>query len=136
MNVYKPLKRILICEEHVAITGNFIDAAILNYMIECTDLAHDFDKIVSDATKHETLRSAAYPEKSNGWFRKSANEISEETMLGMSHSSIMKHVKKLVSLGFIEERSNPNSKLDKAKQYRVNTNNIADAVYSFIELRT
>ncbi|WP_066638367.1 hypothetical protein [Desulfolucanica intricata] len=56
----------------------------------------------------------------NGWIYKSAEELSEETMLKMSASSIRKHLKELIDKGWLLERTNPIHKWDRTKQYRVN----------------
>ena len=91
------LKRAVIKEEFVALTGDFKKAIILNQLNEVADcfLAH-------------------------GWICKKAEELSEETMLGLNVNSMRDHIKYLVERGWVSERTNPAYKWDKTLQYRVN----------------
>lgn len=114
------LKRAVIKEELVALTGNYVDAIILNQFIYWSERIKDFDtyqfeeKQIADRCDEEFI-----PNYSNGWIYKKAEQLSEETMLGLSPSNIRKHIQNLISKGFIIERNNPKYKWDKTKQYRV-----------------
>lgn len=114
------LKRIVIKEEFVALTGNYVDAIILNQFIYWSERVKDFDeyqreeKQIADRCDEEFT-----PNYSNGWIYKKAEQLSEETMLGLSASNIRKHIQNLVNKGFLAERNNPRYKWDKTKQYRV-----------------
>jgi DNA-binding transcriptional MerR regulator len=55
-----------------------------------------------------------------GWIYKSAEELAEEVMLGVSANTIRKYTGKLVDKGYIKRRNNPRYKWDKTFQYRVN----------------
>lgn len=108
MTELSKLKRIIIKEEYVAITGDFVKAVILDRFIYCSKI------ILTDIT--------------DGWFYKTAEELSEETMLGLSVASMRTHIKALVDLNFISERNNPKYKWDRTKQYRVNLVEIVKAL--------
>ncbi|MEI4618361.1 winged helix-turn-helix domain-containing protein, partial [Bacillus cereus] len=54
-----------------------------------------------------------------GWIYKTADDMSAETMLGMSKSSIGRHLETLLENGWLERRKNPNWKGDNTYQYRV-----------------
>lgn len=116
------LKRIVIKEELVALTGDYRKAIILNQFLYWTERVKDFDKFIIE----EKLRLEKDGEKNNynlqnGWIYKTSEELSEETMLGLSKSNIRLHIKSLIESGWIDERVNPNFKWDKTMQYRVNT---------------
>lgn len=103
------MKRIYIKEEFVKIAGDYIGAILLEYL-----------------TKFE-----------DEWIRKTADEISNETMINMSHQFVRKNLKSLETKGFINSRINPNNRFDKTLQYRVDFEQIEKALkkegYSYIE---
>ncbi len=115
------LKRIVIKEELVALTGDYRKAILLNQFLYWTERVKDFDKFINE----EKIRYELEGEKNklklqNGWIYKTSDELSEETMLGLSKSNIRAHIKCLIENGWIDERVNPNFKWDKTMQYRVN----------------
>lgn len=55
-----------------------------------------------------------------GWIWKSCNELIEEAMLSVTHVTARNYLKDLCEKGYLFERSNPENKWDKTKQYRVN----------------
>lgn len=115
------LKRSVIKEELVAITGDFINAIILNQLIYWSERIRDFDKFI----EQEKIIAKSHGEKitidpTHGWIYKSAEELSEETLLKISKQNMRLHIKKLISLGYVQERNNPKYKWDKTKQYRLN----------------
>ena len=115
------LKRIVIKEELVALTGNYINAILLQQFIYWSERVKDFDKFI----EQEKIRSQKYSDTpcnfdaQNGWIYKSAEQLSNETMLGLSNSNIRKHIKELIKHGWIMQRTNPKYKWDKTLQYRV-----------------
>lgn len=116
----KPLKRVVIKEELVELTGDFRSALILNQFIYWSERMHDTDNFIRQekerAIKHQMEVSI---EESNGWIYKSAEELNEELMVGMSKSTIGKYIKQLVEAGYLYQRGNPNYKWDKTLQYRI-----------------
>jgi len=104
------MKRILIKEEFVEITGDYIGAILLEYLTHFEDV----------------------------WTKKTADEISEETMLGMSHQFIRKNLELLEAKGFVNSRNNPINRFDKTLQYRVDYEQIEEALkskgYSYSEV--
>ena len=126
---HKKLKRAVIKEELISITGNYIDAIILNQLIYWSERVRDFDKFIEqEKTIAERHGEDVNFEPTCGWIYKTADELSEETMLGLSKSNMRQHLKKLLSLNFIQERENPKYRWDKTKQYRVNIANIQIAL--------
>ena len=120
MSEARRLKRAIIKEEYIAITGDFQKAVILNQFIYWSERISDFD----DFIRQENKRAADYGEDEQdltcGWIYKTAEELSEETMLGLTTAGMRNHIKALVEMGFISERNNPKYKWDRTKQYRVN----------------
>ncbi len=115
------LKRIVIKEELVALTGDYRKAIILNQFLYWTERVKDFDKfIIEEKLRYEKDGEESSLGLQNGWIYKTSEDLSEETMLGLSKSNIRLHIKSLIESGWIDERVNPNFKWDKTMQYRVN----------------
>ena len=117
----KKLKRAVIKEELVELTGDFRPALILNQFIYWIEKMYDTDKYILDekerALKHEIEVSI---DESKGWVYKTAEDLNEELMIGMSVPTIRKYIKQLVEQGYLVQRKNPKYKWDKTMQYRVN----------------
>ena len=119
------LKRAVIKEELVELTGNYVDAILLNQFIYWSERVEDFDDFVrEEKARAEQNGYEVKIDLMNGWIYKKAEELSEETMLGLSNSNIMRHIKSLVEAGWLEQRRNPKNKMDKTYQYRVNISKI------------
>ena len=110
------LKRVVIKEELVALTGNYVDAILLSQLLYWSERVKDFDLFL----KQEAELEGREPDKCFfGWIYKSYEALSEETMLGLSPSNIKKHIETLHKSGFIEIRQNKN-KWDRRKEYKIN----------------
>lgn len=127
----KKLKRAVIKEELVAVSGNYIDAIILQQFLYWTDRVSDFDDFQDEEREIARKSGVEYePHYSFGWIYKSAKELSEETMLGLSDSSVRSHVQNLINKGFLLERNNPNYKWDRKKQYRINLTHLQQELFA------
>lgn len=116
----KKLNRAVIKEELVILTGDFKLAIILNQMIYWSERVKDFDKfIIEEKNRYQLEDKETDLELQNGWIYKTAEELAEDTLLGISASNMRTQIKKLISDGFITERTNPKFKWDRTKQYRV-----------------
>ena len=117
----KPLKRVVIKEELVELTGDYRPALILNQFIYWIERMYDADKYILEE-KERALKEdmEINMDESKGWIYKTAEELSEELMTGMSKSTIGRYIKELVSAGYLHQRRNPKYKWDKTMQYRVN----------------
>jgi DNA-binding transcriptional ArsR family regulator len=124
----RKLKRAVIKEEFVAITGNFIDAVILNQFIYWSERVKDFDEYIKQENDRAKKCGQNPQDLTGGWIYKTADDLSSETMLGLSASNMRLHIKALEKAGFISERTNPKYKWDRTKQYRVNLNEIVVAL--------
>lgn len=117
----RKLKRAVIKEELVALTGDFVQAVILNQLLYWTERVNDFDAFLAEEAKRKEAHGEdASLELNNGWIYKKAEELADETMLTVSPNTIRSKLKALVSAGFVSQRTNPRYKWDKTMQYRVN----------------
>jgi hypothetical protein len=116
----KPLKRVVIKEELVALTGDFRPAIILNQFIYWIERMKDTDRYILEE-KERALKEQleVSMDESNGWIYKTAEELNEELMVGMSKATIGKYINQLVEAGYLSKRNNPKYKWDKTLQYRV-----------------
>lgn len=128
----KKLKRVVIKEELVALTGKVNEAIVLNQMIYWSERVKDSDKFV----KEELDRARKFADGStesleeiketleSGWIYKKSDEMIEETMLGVSRKTMDRIFESLVKNEWLDRRRNPKYKWDKTWQYRVNLNKI------------
>ncbi|WP_027365837.1 hypothetical protein [Desulfotruncus alcoholivorax] len=117
----KKLKRVVVKEEYVKLTGDIAKAIILNQFIYWSERVQDFDKFITEEQERcQQDGTKISIQLSNGWIYKSSEELSSETMLNISASNIRNHLKDLIKNGWISERTNPVHKWDRTKQYRVN----------------
>lgn len=115
------LKRVVIKEELVELTGDFKYALILNQFIYWTERRRDFDKFIEEEKKRaKTEGKELQINKTGGWVYKSSDDLADELMLGKSKTTLSRYVKELEDMGYLESRQNPDYKWDKTKQYRVN----------------
>jgi hypothetical protein len=123
----RKLKRAVIKEELVALTGDAVKALLLNQLLYWTERAWDFDQFIEEekARAERNGRRVIMP-LTKGWITKTADQLSEELMIGLSKSNIRRHILCLVERGWIEERENPNDRWSRTKQYRVNLIKIRD----------
>lgn len=131
MNNINKLKRAIIKEELVALTGDFTKAVILNQFIYWSERVRDIDKFIEEEIRRlNTEGMDSNISKQHGWIYKTAEELSEETMLGLSPSTIRRHVKVLVEKGWLSERKNPKYRWDNTLQYRPNIIKIQKDLHS------
>ena len=119
------LKRVVIKQELVELTGDYRAALILNQFIYWTERMRDTDKYIREEKERAIKEDISVDiSESNGWIYKSAEELNDELMVGMSKPTIRKYIKQLIEQGYIHERQNPKYKWDKKTQYRLNLYNI------------
>ena len=123
----KRLKRVVIKEELVELTGGHITALILNQFLYWTKRTNDFDKFIKEElSRDETSKMKLR----NGWIYKSSEQLKDELMLDLSPKTIRRRIQELVEMDYIDERNNPNFKWDKVLQYRVNINKVQSDLQS------
>lgn len=113
----RALKVSLVREELVELTDDPLIAIVLNQLLYWTQRVKDFDLLLEEE-KHFNPECNVSPR--HGWIYKTADELTEETMLRVSRPTMRKYLKILVEKGWVDERDNPHYKWDKTVQYRVN----------------
>ena len=119
---FKGLKRAVIKEEFVALTGDLEKAILLNQFIYWSERIRDFDNFIEEEQERNE-REGMDPiniELQNGWIYKDMDELKEEVMFTSSVSTIGRKLIDLVEKGWLDRRRNPKYKWDKRYQYRVN----------------
>jgi len=119
------IKKAVIREDLLAITGDFRKAIILNQFIYWSERVSDADKFIEKENEIAKNNGEEEKELFYGWIYKNAEELAEEVMLGLSASQIRRYISDLVKLGYISKRTNPKYKWDRTLQYRVNLVKIA-----------
>lgn len=142
----RPLKRVVIREEFVSLVNAYchepskkrvstpyITAILLAQLLYWETKCRDYDSFrTEEYNRLEQMERFSHgrepdatpvqpPVLTHGWIYKSAQELSEETMLGLSDATILTHLRRLLSIGVLEKRNNPNYHWDRRLQYRVNT---------------
>lgn len=118
----RPLKRVVIKEELVELTGEYLAALVLNQFIYWSERVNDYDKMLSEEysrLENEGIKTDEEVQFKNGWIYKSAEEMNEELMVDMTEPTIRKRMTKLVEKKWLQRRRNPKYKQDRTYQYRV-----------------
>lgn len=110
-------KLAVIREEFVALTGNPFIAVILNQLLYWTKRLPDFDHLMEEEFSSPLPLT---PSCECGWFYKTSNELTEETLLCLSRYTMRNYLRFLIEEGWISERLSPQNKWNKTTQYRVN----------------
>ncbi len=115
----KKLKRVVIKEELIALTNDFLEALILNQMLYWSQRVKDFDQFILEE-KNRRPDEVVNISDSKGWIYKKAVDLHDELMLGKSFSrpTVSRRIDSLVKKGFIDKKKEKN--WDKTSQYRVN----------------
>lgn len=121
----KKLKRVIIKEELVELTGNYVDAVLLGQLLYWSERVSDFDEFIKQEAEAENKEPDGLR---YGWIYKSYDELSQETMLGLSKSNIKRHIDNLINLGLVSTRQNRN-RWDNRKEYKLNINCIQQKLH-------
>lgn len=113
----------IIRREFVELTGNLFSAVILNQLLYWTLRVKDFDYLLEEERKYQPSCNVS---PRHGWIYKKAEELNEETMLGLSPPSIRKYLKLLIDEGWVDERDHPTERWNKTTQYRVNVRRLQE----------
>jgi hypothetical protein len=126
----RPLMRAVIKEEYVVITGDMMEAVILNQMIYWSERVGDFDKFIAEEQARQSQEAPIENTMPllHGWIHKSSLELKEEIMSMDSAKTISRKLDNLVAKGFLDRRNNPQALYDRKYQYRVNFTVIIEAL--------
>ena len=126
MDKARTLRRVVIKEEYVLLTGDHASAVLLSQIEYWTVRTRDFDRFLAEEKNRSKMegREIALP-LLHGWIYKTAEDLSAETMMGLSANTIRARLRVLVERGWISERNNPDHSWDRTKQYRFNARAVA-----------
>lgn len=132
----RKLKRAVIKEELVELTGDFKEAVVLNQLIFWSERVKDSDQFIHEELERQRKFADGSVESAediienlqNGWIYKTADEMVEEVMITVSKRTMERVFISLVEKDYISRRRNPKYKWDKTWQYRVNLNKIQIAL--------
>lgn len=119
------IKKAVIREDLLSITKDYRKAILLNQFIYWSERISDADKFIEKENEIAKNNGEVERELFYGWIYKTAEELADEVMLGLSTSQIRRYINDLVELGYLSKRNNPKYKWDRTLQYRVNLVNIA-----------
>lgn len=119
------IKKAVIREDLLSITKDYHKAILLNQFIYWSERVSDADKFIEKENEIAKNNGEAERELFYGWIYKTAEELADEVMLGLSASQIRRYINDLVDLGYLSKRNNPKYKWDRTLQYRVNLAKIA-----------
>jgi DNA-binding MarR family transcriptional regulator len=122
----RSLKRAVLREEFVALTGDAFQALVLNQFIYWVQKVNDFDDFLREEQERNPDCNVSLR---HGWIYKKAQELIEETMLQMSDITMRRIIKVLIEKGWIEERTNPDNRWNKVLQYRPDLKKIQQDLY-------
>lgn len=116
----REIKKAVIWEDLVGLTGDYRDAVILSQLLYWLPRMRDTDAYLT-AERERMARSGAGADLgvSHGWIYKTAEELSKETMMGLAVSTTRKCLQRLVDRGWVQQRHNPKYQWDRTWQYRV-----------------
>ncbi|MGJ9383211.1 hypothetical protein [Salipaludibacillus sp. CF4.18] len=121
------LKRVVVKEELVGLTGKVNHAIVLNQMVYWSERVKDAKQFADEEVKRKKEYTDQSPEEledfalslKSGWIYKTSDQMVEETMNVVSRKTIDRIFSSLVESGWLLRRKNPNYKWDKTYQYRV-----------------
>lgn len=117
----RKLKRVVIKEEFIELTGNLNEAVLLNQLLYWQERVNDYDNLLAEEiSRMQETGIEPNVEISNGWIYKKAEELAEETLLKASRQTIRNTINKLIEKGYVLQRRNPKYNWDKTLQYRIN----------------
>jgi hypothetical protein len=126
----KKLKIAVIREEYVAITNDHQLALVLNQFIYWSERIYDFDQFIEEENTNRLTTGKEALSLNHGWIYKTADKLADELMMKCDGKTIRTYCQKLVKMGYLAERNNPENKWDKKKQYRVIFRNVINDLHS------
>lgn len=126
------LRRVVIKEELVALTGGYIEALVLNQFLYWEARRRDYTRFLAEEVERAKKAEAAGAvpagaaeylnglDLGHGWIYKTAEELAVELMIGKSPQTLRRYIARVVEQGLVAERRNPYHAWDRCYQYRVN----------------
>ena len=117
------LKRVVIREELVELTGHWMQALILNQFLFWLDHMRTVDRYLQEEAQR--AGQGEEPDLTEGWIYKTAAELADDLMVKSSRQTMRRHLGELVEKGWLHERTNPKYEWDRTLQYRPDLTKIA-----------
>jgi len=124
----RPVRRVVLKEEYVALTGDTESAILLNQIDYWAKRTYDIDKYLAEEearARHDAQPNQVYP-YTHGWIYKSVKEWTIECMFSLKETMVRARLKSMIKAGWISERDNPYHPWDHKKQYRFNAVKVAE----------
>ena len=93
------IKKAVIREDLLSITNDYRKAIILNQFIYWSERVSDADKFIKKENEIAKNNGEEERELFYGWIYKTAEELADEVMLGLSASQIRRYISELVDMG-------------------------------------
>ena len=111
------MRRAVLKEELVRLTGDALSALILDQFLQWTRSAYDHDRMLLEEKARGSNESV---QLCHGWISRSAKQLADDLMGIASEDTIRRRLVQLVDRGWLQERAGPNANpWDKTRQYRV-----------------
>lgn len=125
MNNFRPVRYAVLQEELMALTRNTSQAILLNQFLYWTRRSYEFDEFLEleNQRRQQLKLPPVNVQFQDGWFSKSLESLSDETMILSSERSLKGFLLSLVERGWVERRPNAFT-FGKDDQYRVNLSNL------------
>ena len=130
MEEISKIRKVVLREDLLAITEDYKEAIILNQFLYWSERVKDADKLIEQENEIARRCGEIEREPLYGWIYKSAEQMADEILLGLSERQVRRYMSSLVDKGFIQRRTNPKYKWDRTFQYKINLVNIAIALKS------
>jgi len=123
----RPIMKSVIREDLVALTKDYRAAVVLNQLIYWAKRVYDFDQFLEEEYSRNPECNVAFR---HGWIIKTAQDLSNETLLGFSRQTMRIILRKFIELGVIEESYIANNKWDKTTKYRLNLVKLQESLFA------
>jgi hypothetical protein len=107
MDQARPLRRVVIREEYISLTGDHVSAVLLSQIEYWTVRTRDFDHFLAEEKSRAKMEGKSTGVSFlHGWIYKTAEDLSAETMMGLSANTTRARLRRLAERGWIGERNN------------------------------
>jgi hypothetical protein len=133
-NKPKKSKRVVIKEELVELTGDWLSALILNQMMYWSERVYDVNNYLKEENDRRIKNNLKELDNDieslkSGWIYKKAEDLIKELMIDFSRNTIHRKMNILLKNEYILRRKNPKYKWDKTYQYRINNLKIQEDLF-------
>lgn len=123
------LKRAVIKEELVALTGDAYQAVILDRFITLTFESMEYDRLMlEEKARAESIGRIIDVPISFGWIYKKSEDLASEIMIINTARTVRQKVTELVEKGYLLERNSDEYRFERTKQYKVDMDKISQGL--------